>query len=287
MSQMNLSKLFGVQGLVAVITGGGTGIGLMMTKALEENGAKVYIVGRRLEVLERAAQQAKFGNIIPLQCDVTSKDDILKIVDHITKTDGFVNLVVANSGIQGPGLDNFPSNPSLGTIRDFLWAMDDQSFNDVFRVNNTAVFYTVVAFLPLLEAGNSKGNVEQKSQVIATSSVASFNRAAFSGFAYSASKAGTTHMMKQFSTMLTPYGIRSNIIAPGLYPSEMTDDALAYIRQKNGGEIPEAMVPLRKEGTLEDMAAVILFLASRAGAYLSGTVLLTDGGRLGIVPSTY
>jgi NAD(P)-dependent dehydrogenase (short-subunit alcohol dehydrogenase family) len=63
--------------------------------------------------------------------------------------------------------------------------MDDQVFSSVFRVNNTGVFYTVVALLPLLEAGNAKGNVEQKPQVIATSSVASFNRAAFSGFAYS------------------------------------------------------------------------------------------------------
>lgn len=127
----------------------------------------------------------KHGNIIPLQGDVTSKEDLLKIVDRLTKTEGFVNLVVANSGLQGPGLDKLPQKPSLGEIRDTLWAMDDQLFSSVFKVNNTGVFYTVVAFLPLLEAGNAKGNVEQKSQVIATSSVASFNRAAFSGFAYS------------------------------------------------------------------------------------------------------
>lgn len=67
----------------------------------------------------------------------------------------------------------------------------------------------------------------------------------------------------------------------------MADDAISYIKQNNGGEIPTAMVPLKKEGTVEDMAGAILFLASRAGAYLSGMVMLTDGGRLGIVPSTY
>jgi len=85
MSSIEAGKLFSVKGLVAVVTGGGTGIGLMIAKALEENGAKVYIVGRRLEILEKVSKEAKHGNLIPLQCDVTSKDDLLKLVDHITK----------------------------------------------------------------------------------------------------------------------------------------------------------------------------------------------------------
>ncbi|KAJ4413679.1 hypothetical protein N0V82_008409 [Gnomoniopsis sp. IMI 355080] len=81
--------LFTVNGLVAVVTGGATGIGLMITKALEQNGARVYIVGRRKEVLEKAAkEEAKHGNIIPIQGDATSKDDLERIVAQITKETG-------------------------------------------------------------------------------------------------------------------------------------------------------------------------------------------------------
>jgi NAD(P)-dependent dehydrogenase (short-subunit alcohol dehydrogenase family) len=78
-----------------------------------------------------------------------------------------------------------------------------------------AVWYTIIAFLGLLDTGNKKGNVEQKSQVIATSSIGSFNRTVPGGFAYGQSKAATTHMMKQLATSLAPLGIRSNILAPG------------------------------------------------------------------------
>jgi len=93
--------------------------------------------------------------------------------------------------------------------------------------------------------------------------------------------------MKQFATLLTPYNIRSNVIAPGLYPSDMANDAIAYLTQQGEGELPVKVVPMRRSGTEEDMAGTILFLTSRAGAYLSGNVVVTDGGRLGGLPSTY
>jgi len=82
-------------------------------------------------------------------------------------------------------------------------------------LNTVAAWYTITAFLGLLDAGNKKGNVEQKSQVIATSSIGGFNRNVPGGFAYGQSKAATTHMMKQLATALAPLGIRSNTLAPG------------------------------------------------------------------------
>lgn len=186
----------------------------MLAKALEANGAKVYIIGRRLEVLEKVAQEALHGNIIPLQGDVTSKSDLSRVVDTITAADGFINVLVANSGVGGPVSKPPQENPTIAETREFLWKTDTAAFNEAFHVNTTAVYFSIVAFLNLLDAGNQKGNVEQKSQVIAISSVASLHRNV-AGYAYSASKAGVSHMMKVFSTSLVPYHIRANIIAPG------------------------------------------------------------------------
>jgi len=148
-------------------------------------------------------------------------------------------------------------------------------------LNTVAVWYTVVAFLGLLDAGNKNANVEQKSQVIATSSIGGFNRNVPGGFAYGQSKAATTHMMKQLATNLAPLGIRSNILAPGLFPSELAAGIIG------DGVFPRSQIPLERIGTEEDMAGCILFLTSRAGAYLSGNVMLLDGGRLSMVPATY
>lgn len=151
-----------------------------------------------------------------MQGDVTKKEDLDRIVDSITKSDGFINVLIANSGIGGPSLvDKMPPNPTLSQYREVLYNMDSEEFTNTFRVNVGAAFFSIVAFLELLDAGNKKGNVEQRSQVITTSSIGGFIRRPLAGYAYAATKAGVTHMMKQFSTALVPYGIRSNVIAPG------------------------------------------------------------------------
>jgi NAD(P)-dependent dehydrogenase (short-subunit alcohol dehydrogenase family) len=189
----------------------------MMARALALNGAhKVYIIGRRKEVLEKASKSVSTNNIIPLVGDVTSKEVLSSIVSRITSEEGFINVLIANSGNLGPQASQKITSES--TIANFQKAWGETSFEefaDTFKVNTVAVWYTVVAFLGLLDAGNKKGNVEQKSQVIATSSIGGFNRNVPGGFAYGQSKAATTHMMKQLATNLAPLGIRSNILAPG------------------------------------------------------------------------
>ncbi|CAG8975129.1 hypothetical protein HYALB_00004428 [Hymenoscyphus albidus] len=288
MASLQASDIFGVEGLVVVITGGGSGIGLMMAKALEVNGAKVYIIGRRLEHLEAAAKQALCRNmakIIPLQGDVTKKEDLQSVVDKITAEDGFINVLIANSGITGPTLEGFnKGTTSISEIRDFFWKTDNSAFLQTFGVNVAAVFFSIIAFLELVDAGNQKGNVEQKSQVIATSSIGGFNRLPLAGWAYGPSKAAVTHLMKQVGTFFAPHGIRSNIIAPGLYPSDMGSP---LIENANASGALKAMIPLNREGNEQDMAGNILYLTSRAGGYINGNVFLTDGGRLNIVPSIY
>jgi NAD(P)-dependent dehydrogenase (short-subunit alcohol dehydrogenase family) len=189
----------------------------MMARALALNGAhKVYIIGRRKEVLEKASKSVSTNNIIPLVGDVNSKGTLSSIVSHISSEDGYINLLIANSGTLGPQASQKITSES--TVADYQKAWGETSFDefaDTFKLNTVAVWFTAVAFLGLLDAGNKKGNVEQKSQVIATSSIGGFNRNVPGGFAYGQSKAATTHMMKQLATNLAPIGIRSNILAPG------------------------------------------------------------------------
>ncbi|KAJ0382808.1 hypothetical protein COL922a_011777 [Colletotrichum nupharicola] len=281
-ASLQAADLFSVKDLIVVVTGGGTGIGLMIAQGLEANGAIVYIIGRRQEALDKAASTAKHGNIRTIQGDVTSKSDLEKAVSQIKSAHGYVNVVIANSGIGGPALKGMPANPSISQWREFVWNWDPEEFTKTFAVNATGVFFTVAAFLELLDEGNKRSNFKQRSQVIATSSIGAFNRQPM-GFAYGASKSAVVHMMKQLSTVLVPYDIRSNVIAPGFYPSEMTT---ATVEQHKDGW-PKTTIPEERAGDAEDMVGAVLYLVSRAGAYTNGNVLITDGGRLAVVPSSY
>lgn len=147
--------------------------------------------------------------------DVTSKSDLEAAAQYVKEKSGYVNLVIANAGINGPTLYDLAPNPSFEEFRDFLQDCTVEECNETFAINTTAVFMTMVAFLDLLDQGNKAGNVRQKSQFINVSSVGAYNRMPLAGFIYNSSKAGAVHMVKQFATSLAPYGIRSNGIAPG------------------------------------------------------------------------
>jgi NAD(P)-dependent dehydrogenase (short-subunit alcohol dehydrogenase family) len=230
MSTLQVSNLFSVEGMVFVITGGGTGIGAMFAKALDVNGAaKVYILGRRLEKLKEVASAAQNKTIVPIQCDITSKDSLAAAASQVEKEVGFVNCVVANSGATGPDLYGLPKGrkPTFEEIHKYLWDTPMEYFNSAFEVNATACFYTLVAFMPLLDAGNRSEvgkKIGVKSQFICTGSISSFSRRPGMGFAYSASKMAMTHTVKQLSTMLADWrlDIRANCFCPGVYPSDMS-----------------------------------------------------------------
>lgn len=155
------------------------------------------------------------GKIIPLEGDVTSKESLLEAAEEVRKAHGYINVLLPNAGINGPGLGSLPANPSLEDISAHLLSWTQEDFNDTFAVNTTGLFFTIAAFLQLLDEGNKRSTLKQKSQIIATSSIGAFNRRPLVGFAYGGSKAAVVHISKQLSTYLGPYGIRSNIIAPG------------------------------------------------------------------------
>ncbi|GAD96059.1 short chain dehydrogenase/reductase family [Paecilomyces variotii No. 5] len=305
MAEFEASKLFSVKGLVAIITGGGSGLGAVMARALDANGAdKVFILGRREQNLKEVAAQAINKSIIPVTADVTSKESLQAAYDAISKETDHVDLLVANSGIMGPsispGAPGKPagSTPTLSELRDHLWATPMEDFSNVFNVNISGTFYTVLAFIPLLQAADQKrpppvpGKLSPpKPQVVITSSIGGFSRIAAFSPAYSISKSATNYMIKSLSTMLVKYGIRVNGIAPGLYYSEMAAPAFeahnAVGAGISDGSLPPEFIPITRGGSSEDIASIILWMAGAGGGYLSGNIVVSDGGRLSTVPSTY
>ncbi|KAJ3855809.1 hypothetical protein EV368DRAFT_33859 [Lentinula lateritia] len=288
--QFSPLKLFNVEGLVAVVTGGGSGIGLMMATALENNGAVVYIVGRRHEVLERAAQEnSRFNNIIPLQGDITDRESLLAVVQIVKARHGYIDLLVNNAGIAR----------NLYAFQSALWdSGTPDDFAETFATNVTAPYYTTVAFLELLHQGNLRQQETafssfmsfppfHSSQVITVSSSGSFRvDPKIVSMSYTLSKTATTHLGKCLANLLAPWSIRSNVLAPGVWPSEMTNSRLSP-NFKLDPRVMAMSVPLKRAGTEEEMAGTILFLASKAGAYVNGAVWLIDGGRVNSVASSY
>lgn len=168
-------------------------------------------------------------SIIPIQGDITSKESLMTITNKIRDDVGFVNVVIANSGIGGPSTTSLPTSPppNLVEYQKYLWAPSMEDFNQTFLCNTTAAFYTLISMLSLLDAGNSHprspaSRTGVKSQFIATSSIGAFSRKPGMGYAYAASKAGLVHLVKQLSTNLVGYKIRCNCFAPGIYPSDMS-----------------------------------------------------------------
>ncbi|KAL5342699.1 hypothetical protein BJX70DRAFT_409684 [Aspergillus crustosus] len=299
-STIQAQDIFNVDGLVAVITGGGSGIGLIMARALAQNGAKkVYILGRRLDVLDKAA--AEHPSIVALQCDVTSKNGLQHAVDLIKAEVGYVNLVIANSGTIGPAV-RFDPHVSIPELRERLFTEFSMTeMAESLHLNITAAFFTMTAFLELLDAGNQnalRGGYGRpihegsdvpsiQSQVIFRTSVSAFSRHWTSSPPYLTSKAAIMQVVKHASTQLARVGIRVNSIAPGLYPSELAS-VLIQNRVPEKEEIDDQrFIPARRFGGDEEMAGAILYLASRAGSYSNGLILLTDGGRLSVMTGTY
>lgn len=316
---LDCAKLFKVDGMVAVITGGGSGLGLYAAKALDANGAKaVYIIGRRGGTLKEAAKQAVNGKIIPLVGDVSDKDSLTKVADTVRKEQGYINLLFANAGVSGPRINElYPQQGVKPTnVKDFqeaMWRPSMDEFSSAYHVNCTAVFYTTVAFMDLLDEGNKKNSLAQRSQVLVTSSIAGFSRFPASGFSYSTSKAATTHLVKMMSGYFVDYKIRCNVIAPGLYPSEMTQGSMSQLEKNKPNshgafegahkvrlrfvhsrvlsiddrQMSKDRSPEERTGSEQDFAGTVLYMTSQAGAYLDGEVLVTDGGRLSQLPSVY
>lgn len=165
----------------------------------------------------------KHGKLIPLKCDVTSREDLLSVVQTIKEQQGYVNAVFANSGVLYNSAAPPDPKDDIKAFQSKLWdAGTPEEFTKTFEVNATAVYYTAVAFLELLDEGNKRATAagEPTSQVIITSSIGGFRRdSGVFSISYGSSKAAATHMGKTLANTFKDWKIRVNVIAPGLYPS--------------------------------------------------------------------
>ncbi|KAG8849700.1 hypothetical protein FRC20_002245 [Serendipita sp. 405] len=299
--------------LVALVTGGGTGIGLMIAEGFAANGAKVYIGGRRSETLQKAASDVarrledtdnhnsskRHGILIPISLDVTSKESIAEAVQTIQGAEGKLHILVNNAGQVGP-CSHFFNNPTSPKHEDTGKSMfENEQFSEwssLFDINVTSIYFTTFAFLSLLELGakdlDSYGGLyKSTSSVINISSVSGIQRQAQGHFAYNVSKAAANHLTRLLSTELTLKGkpVRVNAIAPGPFSTEMTEHQGLKMSEEIVDLIAKGVTPhpLKRAGTEGEMAATAMFLASPvAGGYTNGQILLLDGGFLLVNPGS-
>ncbi|KAM3072246.1 hypothetical protein ACMFMG_009062 [Clarireedia jacksonii] len=284
---LRAEKLFSMKGHVALITGGGTGIGLMAAQALAANGAKVYITGRRMEALESAAKQHApegEGSIIPIgPCDVTRKEDLEKLSADLSSKEEYLDLLLVAAGVSGPKAE--PNSSDAKELKERLFNGESfEEWNATYNTDVTAVYFTTVAFLPLLQAAH-KVHGEQSSSVIVISSMSGIMRHAQGHFSYNAAKGATVHLSRMMSYEFKQVGIRVNSIAPGYFPSEMTvgesgGDQKSHMPKEKIQE--KGHVPMDRAGSDEEMAMAVIFLAKNT--YVNGEVIAVDGGVLLEVP---
>ncbi|KAK5171238.1 uncharacterized protein LTR77_004382 [Saxophila tyrrhenica] len=293
--QFDVNKLFGMQGRTAVVTGGGTGIGLMAAQALAANGGTVYITGRRKEALDNAVNShhpdQRGGKIVALgPCDVTKKDDLQKIVEELQAKEKYIDLLVCNAGVAGTKAT--PDQEDAGNLKQRLWEHETvEAWNQTYNIDVTSVYFTTVAFLPLLQSAIEPHGPLPRfgASVITISSMSGMMRDAQGHFSYNAAKAATVHLTKLMSKEFQRAWIRVNSIAPGYFPSEMTDKNKGS-DEKQKSEFPQEKiestghVPAMRPGSEEEMGMTVLYLARNG--YVNGQIVAVDGGVLNVVGGT-
>ncbi|TRM63998.1 hypothetical protein BD626DRAFT_547754 [Schizophyllum amplum] len=291
MASMTAKALYDLSGRVAVVTGGGTGIGYMIAKGLASNGAKVYITGRRFEVLQKAASGFEGeGSMVPLQMDATNKDSILNAKKQIADKEGKLHVLVNNAGQVGP-TSGFMSQPDAPENKDpeafgmGLFKEDQQGWSDVFAINNHSLFFVSSAFVGLLAKGAADFGA-YSSSVINITSISGQIKVAQDHFAYNSAKAAASHLTRMLSTEFArrQIPVRVNAISPGVYASEMTFDQISAEQVDKIGK-GLVSVPARRDGTPGEIAGTAVYLASTAGYYMNGQELIIDGGYTAVNPA--
>ncbi|KAI0795276.1 NAD(P)-binding protein [Irpex lacteus] len=315
-ASLTLDKVFDLKGRIAVVTGGGTGIGWMIAQGLAINGAKgitgfmylrrireltrkcvVYITGRRKDVLEKSISSFEkkdgAGEILPLQMDVTSRESIAAVKQELQAKEGKLHILVNNAGQVGPVSRFFndlsaPEHQSPETLGEALFNNESyEQWSQVYTINSASIFFVTTAFLGLLAKG-SEDNKEYPSSVVNITSISGHMKLAQNHFAYNSSKAAASHLTKMMATefSLKNIPVRVSAIAPGVYQSEMTAARLSKgPNETNAVGLGLQPVPVNRPGTAQEMVGAVIFLVSPGGGYTNGQEIIVDGGYLAVNPS--
>jgi NAD(P)-dependent dehydrogenase (short-subunit alcohol dehydrogenase family) len=260
-----LTSLFSVAGKTALVTGGGAGIGAMISRGLVEAGVKVYISSRKTDVIDRVAEELSAlpgsAGCIALQADLSRATECDRLAAEVTAQEPALDILVNNAGANwGEDYTTFP----------------DAAWDRVLNLNVKGVFHLTRALTPALARSATDTD---PSRVINIGSIDGLHvpGPGMETYSYSASKAAVHHLTRVLARKLAPQRITVNAIAPGPFESKM----MAATLEAFGDEIRRT-VPLGRIGDPDDMAGTAIFLSSKAGAYLTGAVIPVDGG---IVPT--
>ena len=250
-----MSKLFSLDGRVALVTGGSRGIGRMIAEGFLRQGATVYISARKAEACDAtAAELSKIGPCVSLPADVSKMDGIARLVAALQDREQRLDILVNNAGAAwGAPFDEFP----------------EAGWDKVVDLNMKSPFFLTQALHGMLKAGAATGSL---AKVINIASIDGQSVNPWETYSYAASKAGVIHLSKRMALRLIEDGIVVNAICPGAFASEMNKDA------RDNADTVAKRVPARRVGVSDDMAAAAIYLASRAGDYVVGTALTVDGG---------
>lgn len=242
-----------LNGKIALVTGGNSGIGLASAIRFAEEGAQVVIVGRRQEELDKALQLIGPG-AIAIQGDISNLADLDRIYAQVKATKGRIDIVFANAG--------------LGDFQP-IGAITEASFDRTFGINVKGTLFTVQKALPLMSAGGSV--------ILTGSTTATMGTPAFS--VYSATKAALRNFARSWALDLKGTGIRVNVLSPGPISTPGLDLALSGTGQKDAIiDTMVAQIPLDRIGKPEEVAAAALFLASDESSFMTGSEMFVDGG---------
>ncbi|HVY85594.1 MAG TPA: SDR family oxidoreductase [Caulobacterales bacterium] len=254
-----LQELFSLEGKTALVTGGANGMGRMIAEGLSAAGARVVLTSRKLDDAESAARELGKG-AVGVAADLTKAEGCASLVERVRAECDTLEILVNNAGrTWGNTLETFP----------------DRGWDSVWPINVQTPFRLVRDLLPQLKAG---ARADDPARVINIGSVSGKAVEPLRAYSYVASKAAIHHLSRALAADLAEFNITVNAVVPGYFPTHMTDHmrddetAMADFR---------ARVPLRRMGTAPDIAGACIFLASRAGAYVTGAELVLDGGMSG------
>jgi len=251
-----VKNLFSVEGKTALVTGGSRGIGLMIARGYVEGGARVYVSSRKKQACDEvAAELGKVGTCIALPGDISTEAGVKAIAGELASREDKLHILVNNAGTNwGAPLADY----------------GDDAFQKVLATNVKSVFNLTRELLPLLRKAGTR---EDPARVINIGSIDGLHVPVLETYAYSTSKAAVHHLTRVLARQLASDHITVNAVAPGPFQSKMMKETLERF-----GDMIIAQVPRGRIGEPEDMAGVAIFLASRAGAYITGAVIPVDGG---------
>ena len=253
-------QLFSVAGKIALVTGGASGIGTMIARGFVRRGVRVYIASRdaergraMAEALSREGEDG--GTCIGLAADLATDEGPQLLGRLLADREERLDILVNNAGAN--------DKATLETATADGWDL-------VLEVNLRAPFFLVQKVLPLLRAAASE---ESPARIINLGSIGGLHVPNWEAYPYGASKAALQHLTRALAKRLGPERITVNAIAPGPFPSGMTDTTSDAVRRS-----VDTYIPLKRPGAPEDVEGLAVFLASRAGAYVNGCTIPLDGG---------